>query len=423
MSRRPELALVALFALAVAAATVAGLRNALSGAEGGTPSAFLPGPDGAKAVYEVLQHLGRPVERRRTPLYDLTRVRRPPALLVVIDPPDDLTAAELEQVVRYVRSGGEVLAAGDGGGITHCTGWDAHPAFLKGYAGDSQPVQQPVSALELPPVTAVLRPLDSLLAVQGHDSRRRVRRNLDRESGCGGLAVPTEDTLLRTEHGKPVILRLRYPGGGLVTLAADPGYFRNRAWRTTDVPPFMVPLLTPGTGGRGRGRGRVTWDEYHQGFGRGGSLEGAVLDWLARTPAGWALLQLGAVALVALAVAAIRFGPARSVIDRRRRSPLEHVEALAVSLQGAGGVDTAVVLIVAGLRRRLGRAGIVQPDEQRAWLGALELALPTTRARNAVRRLQQAQTQPGGAERVLVAAQALEDVWEELRPQTMHAAS
>ena len=164
--------------------------------------------------------------------------------------------------------------------------------------------------------------------------------------------------------GKPVILRLRYPGGGLVTLAADPGYFRNRAWRTTDVPPFMVPLLTPDT--RGRGRGRVTWDEYHQGFGRGGSLEDAVLDWLARTPAGWALLQLVAVGLVALAVAAVRFGPARSVIDRRRRSPLEHVEALAVSLEGAGGVDTAVGLMVAGLRRRLGRAFPGDPSSLRS---------------------------------------------------------
>jgi Domain of unknown function (DUF4350) len=421
MSRRPELALVAFFSLAVAAAVVAGLRNTPGGADGGTASAFLAGPDGAKAAYDVLQRLGRPVERRRTPLYDLTRVRRPPALLVVLDPPDDLTAAELEQVVRYVRSGGEVLAAGDGGGITHCTGWDAHTAFLKGYAGDSQPVQQPVPALELPSVTAVLRPLDSLLSLRSRDTRRRVRRNLDRESGCSGLAVPAQDTLLRTEHGKPVILRLRYAGGGVVTLAADPGYFRNRAWRTTDVPPFMVPLLTPGT--RGQGRGRVTWDEYHQGFGRGGSLEGAVLDWLARTPAGWALLQLVGVGLVALAVAAVRFGPARSVIDRRRRSPLEHVEALAVSLQGAGGVDTAVALIVAGLRRRLGRAGVVQPEDQRAWLSALELALPTTRARDAVRRLQQAQTQPGGAERALVAAQALEDVWEELRPQTTRAGS
>src|SRR4029077_15385061 len=100
-------------------------------------------------------------------------------------------------------------------------------------------------------------------------------------------------------------------------------------------------------------RGRVTWDEYHQGFGRSGSLEGAVLDWLGRTPAGRGVGELGAVGLVALAARAVRFGPARSVIDRRRRSPLEHVEALAVSLQGAGGVDTAVGLIVAGLRRRL----------------------------------------------------------------------
>ncbi len=417
MSRRPELALVALFSLAVAVAIFAGLRAAVGGAEGGTPSAYLAGPDGAKGVYEVLQRLGRPLERRRTPLYDLTRARRPPALLVVLDPPDDLTAAELEQVVRYVRSGGAVLAAGDGGGITRCTGWDAHTAFLKGDPTDSQPVEQPVSNLELPPVTAVLRPLDSLPSVQNLDTRRRVRRNLDRESGCSGLAVPGRDTLLQTERGKPVILRLRYPGGGMVTLAADPGYFRNRAWRTTDVPFFVLPLLTPAT------RGRVTWDEYHQGFRRGGSLEGAVLDWLARTPAGWALLQLVAVGLVALAVAAVRFGPARSVIDRRRRSPLEHVEALALSLEGAGGVDTAVGLIVAGLRRRLGRARVLRLDEQRAWLSTLELALPTTRARDAVRRLQQAETQPGGAERALVAAQALEDVWEELRPQTTRAGS
>ena len=421
MSRRPELALVAVFSLAVAVAIYAGLRNAVGGAGGGggggTPSAYLAGPDGAKGVYEVLQRLGRPLERRRTPLYYLTRARRPPALLVVLDPPAALTAAELEQVVRYVRSGGAVLAAGDGGGITRCTGWDAHTAFLKGDPTDSQPVDQPVSDLDLPPVTAVLRPLDSLPSVQDLDTRRRVRRDLDRESGCSGLAVPAQDTLLQTERGKPVILRLRYPGGGMVTLAADPGYFGNRAWRTTDVPFFVLPLLTPAT------RGRVTWDEYHQGFGRGGSLEGAVLDWLARTPAGWALLQLVAVGLVALAVAAVRFGPARTVIDRRRRSPLEHVEALAASLEGAGGVDTAVGLIVAGLRRRLGRAGVLRLDEQRAWLSTLELALPTTRARDAVRRLQQAETQPGGAERALVAAQALEDVWEELRPQTTRAGS
>src|SRR6266480_4810532 len=112
---------------------------------------------------------------------------------------------------------------------------------------------------------------------------------------------------------------------------------------------------------------------------------------------------------------------ARSVIVRRRRSPLEHVEALAAGLEGAGGVDTAVGLTVSGLRRRLGRVGLLPPGGERAWLAALELALPTTAGRNAVRRLQRTINQPGGPERALAAAQAVEDVWEELRPRTTRA--
>ena len=78
---------------------------------------------------------------------------------------------------------------------------------------------------------------------------------------------------------------------------------------------------------------------------------------------------------------------------------------------------------MAGLRRRLGRTGLLRPDEQQSWLAALELALPTVRGRDAVRRLQRILTQPGGAERALAAAQAAEDVWEELRPATTRAAS
>jgi hypothetical protein len=159
------------------------------------------------------------------------------------------------------------------------------------------------------------------------------------------------------------------------------------------------------------------------GFGQDGSLMGASWGWLVAHPVGWAVLQLAAVALVALAVAAVRFGPARSVIERRRRSPLEHLEALAAGLEAAGGADTAVALTVSGLRRRLGRAGLMRPEEQASWLAALELALPTAAGRDAVRRLQELIHQTGGPGRVLAAAQAVEDVWEELRPQQTRAAS
>src|SRR5207244_11132739 len=109
-----------------------------------------------------------------------------------------------------------------------------------------------------------------------------------------------------------------------------------------------------------------------------------------------ARLQLLGVALVALAVTAVRFGPARSVIERRRRSPLEHVEALAAGLEGAGGVDTAVGLTVSGLRRRLGRVGLLPAGAERAWLAARELGLPTAHGRDAVRRPPRTINEPGG---------------------------
>jgi len=150
-----------------------------------------------------------------------------------------------------------------------------------------------------------------------------------------------------------------------------------------------------------------------------------VFGWLVGAPAGWAILQITAVALLLLAVSAVRFGPALSVIERRRRSPLEHLEALGAGLESAAGTETALQLLIAGLRRRLSRTGYVSDrrGDQYQWLRTLELVLPTPRGRRAVRELQRISNHPGGGERVLAAANAVEDVWEELRPQTTRAAS
>ena len=419
MSRRSELALVALLALAVTVAVVAGRRGA-----GQVPdldfraSTLRTGPHGSRAVYEVIARLGVPVGRRRTPLFDLTKSgsRARPAVLVVLDPRLHLLPAELAQVVRYVRAGGAVVVAGAGGGITHCVGWRTEHEN-RFFPTDSFRVLAPSAApgLRLPPVTDFLRPRwDDETA----RAKRRLRGGDIEENECETLPRAAQDTLLRLADGRPAALRLGYPGGGSATLVADAGYFRNRVWRATEVPYFLVPLLAPA-----ERPGRVVWDEYHQGFGEGRSLPGVLVGWLVRTPGGWALLQLVAVLLVGLAVAAVRFGPPRPVIETRRRSPLEHLEALAAGLEGAAGVDTAVALMVSGLRRRLGRAGMLAPEQQGSWLAALELALPTPRGRDAVRQLQRIVSQPGGPERALAAAQAVEDVWEELRPQTTRAAS
>jgi hypothetical protein len=247
----------------------------------------------------------------------------------------------------------------------------------------------------------------------------------DKVGICAAL-VPFEiDTVVAAVNTRPAILRLRYRGGGTITLAADAGWFTNRVWRDSDVPIIALPLLTP----RAERPGRVAWDEYHQGFGaeEGSSLAVRTLGWLRTSPAGWAILQLIAIALVWLAMNAVRFGPARSVIERRRRSPLEHLEALGAGLESAGGTDAAVQRLALGLRRRLSRAGHVANGNVGPWLEGLELAMRGVKGRAAVRRLHQLvtardrQSAAGGGSdpaRVLHAAQAVEDVWEELRPRT-----
>src|SRR6185503_13662260 len=190
--------------------------------------------------------------------------------------------------------------------------------------------------------------------------------------------------------------------------------------KETSVPYFLVPLLTP------HRRGALVWDEYHQGFEEESAANAALWQWVISTPFGWALLQIAAVVLVWIAVTAVRFGPALAVIERRRRSPLEHVEALAAGLEGADGSGTAIDLVIAGLRRRLSRTGQPPSSDVGAWLESLQLALPTSRGREAAKKLQRLWRQPagrtgrepGGAERVLAVAQAVEDVWQDLSPRS-----
>lgn len=422
MSYRTEIGLVLLLVAALAVAIVASSGHRRPAPFLEPASTFRAGPTGGRAPYEILAQLGVPVERRRTPLFDLARqVRRRPAILVVVAPDEWLAPAEREAVARYVGTGGTLVAAGDAGGLPECLGWMIHrPDSADRVHLDSALVAAPPGIYRLPPVTRVLHPIakDTLDEVQKRATELgRLGRVLRERGDCTAAVELGADTLLATVRGEPVMLRLRFRGGGRVLFVADDAYLRNAAWRRSDVPLVLVPLLVP------EPRGRVSWDEYHHGYGAGGSLVRALFAWMARSPAGWALWQLIAVLLFWLAVAAVRFGPPRAVLDRRRRSPLEHVDALAAGLEGAAGTETAVGLVVSGLRRRLSRTGQPSRGDFRQWLAALELALPGVRGRQAARRLQDYLTKPGGAERVLGAAQAVEDVWEELRPRAMPAGS
>ncbi|HJS42303.1 MAG TPA: DUF4350 domain-containing protein [Gemmatimonadales bacterium] len=413
MSSRLEIGLASLLAVAIALAVWAGNRTPKPPAEDQRASTFLTGPDGSRAVYEVLVRLGRPVQRQRSALYAFNAdTARRPALLVVLDPPVPLQPEEIEEVVAYVRAGGAVLSAGDGGGILGCTGWRLEP---DGWTDDSVNVSTPAGIRPLPRVARVLQlqPKDSTEAPQ-RSLEGLVKQQPDSAHSCTQLVAERREPLLHAATERPVLLRLWYPEGGSITLASDEGWFTNRIWRDTDVPLVVLPLLTSPRGARGR----IVVDEYHQGFGRDEhSVTSLTWAWLRNSPVGWAVLQILAIALVWLAVIAVRFGPAREVVERRRRSPLEHLEALGAGLESAQDEGTAVHRLVAGLQRRL---SVSRGGNTETWLEALELAMRRPEGRAAVRRLRHLLRERSGSDgsRVLATAQAVEDVWEELRPRT-----
>jgi len=415
MSYRLEIGFAALLAVLIGVALWAANRSQRTPDFDLRSSTFLNGPDGSKGVHDVLLRLGRRSERRRTSLEHLAteRVRRP-ALLVLNDPVIPLKDEELAQLIRFIRGGGAALVTGWGGGVVECAGWRT-----QGIVGreDSMGVVAPQPGLHLPKIEHVLTPFQPEAQAPARLEALRKGAEENTQPGICNTLVPFEvDTVVAALSKRPVILRLRYRGGGTLTLAADRSWFTNRVWRDTDVPIVVLPLLTPSP------PGRVAWDEYHQGFGEdeGPSLVGSTWRWIRASPAGWAILQLIAVGLVWLAMTAVRFGPAREVVERRRRSPLEHLEALGAGLESADDADTAVRRLALGLRRRLSRAGLIADENVLPWLEGLELATRGPRGRAAVRRLHHLLTarDPGGeSARVLQAAQAVEDVWEELRPR------
>jgi hypothetical protein len=369
-------------------------------------STFLAGPTGARGLADALTRLGVPVVRMRHPLRRLgERIPAPgdtasARLVAVLDPMQPLDAFDARELAAWVGRGGQVLIAGQGGAeAMRCFG------FTTVFRGDSIAAAPP--GVRPGPraayVSVVLAPTGERVAVDSVEAAAGVVVR------CGAPRLLARDTLLLTSGNRLVAVRLRFAGGGAATLVSDGRLFANRSLRETDAGVEMLALLAD--------RSRAVYvDEYHQGFRQGGSLGAEVLAWSRRSPWGWVAWQLAAVGLLALLASAIRFGPAVPVIERKRRSPLEHVRALATALAAARGHDVAVRLMVRGLRRRLSQD--VRPERQPIddWLAALGDRVRTPRARAAARTLTQLIIPPQPADAVLRAAHAVEEVWQEQRP-------
>jgi hypothetical protein len=401
MRPRTELALSAglLLVLGVAAVVLGGRRGRPAPNES-RRSTYLTGPGGASAFADAIARLGVEVEHHRRPLETLTvpDSARAGELVAVLGPTEELDAAEAKHLLGLPV---DLLLAGDGtAAAVRCLGYRVMVRHWTDAAATKAPAES--EDLPAPRVWAVLtsHPARTIVDSAGREGRKVT---------CEVPTAVRVDTLLLTVRDRPVVVRLSYPDGRVVTIVADDRLFRNRTLRNTSAGAFVLGLVAP------RYR-RMVVDEYHHGYHAAGSLAGAALDWTTRSPWGWVVWQFAAVGVIALVASGVRFGPVRRAIQRRRRSPLEHVRALATALAAARGHDVAVRLMVQGLRRRLSRGGRPTPADLDAWLEGLRPSVRTARGREALDSLATMTRGPQDADSVLVAANAVETLWEELKP-------
>ena len=346
---------------------------------GGDPrlTTFSAQPMGARLVYELAGRMGWTVSRAITPhtVADSTVIH------AVLSPVVPLRMVEVHALLDAVRGGGALLVVlpGDAGPLND----SLHVRFGTG-AVFAPPVALDVSDCRREAGGAeALWPDDS---VRLYSLRWTAPPPRDRVAFIRFPVSPGKSTGRAAVVGYPL-------GRGRVVVASDPDVLRNDVLRVcrNGLSVAAVRALEYLRDGGPAPRWHLVFDEYHQGFGEQPGTYAAIVSYLGNTASGHVLLQLLGAGLLLLAAAASRGLAPRDDPRVERRSPLEHVDALARAYAQVGATRTAASRLVRGVRRRIGRAAsrataAGSDDEFLAWVAgtAPELATDAARVRHAL---------------------------------------
>lgn len=385
-------------------------------------------PGGARALYELTERLGWPVSRRTRPFaapLDST------AVYLVLEPSERVTPIEVNALLNAVRAGAALVvthpglelqdslwraigvrAMPSGGPLTTGaeTPEDRCPAPLRQHGtliwagdritssglmvGDTLRMTQVFGTVERPAAVLALERRATEAELRGDSSEaQRLRREAIRTGNVRGPRA-----------AQPAVAGFTL-GRGRVVYVADPDVLRNDVLRYcpwgADV--MAVRVLEWASGG---GRPRVVFDEaHHPGFGA---------PWYVRLANGLTSNADGRVALsliIASLVLILALGrrPLPPVSTRRleRRSPLEHVDALARAYTQARATRTAARRLVRGLRRR--HATLVRREDDAAFLSRVAERHPALRDEVALlRRATIERVAPDDLDRVLAAVDSVD---------------
>lgn len=158
--------------------------------------------------------------------------------------------------------------------------------------------------------------------------------------------------------GTPAVAAAGFPlGKGRVGIVADADLVTNAVLRMCrlEAGERLIALLGYVASGdsAARTRSTIVFDEYHHGYGSHPSVTRVTARFITSHPVGRTLGHVSLAAIVLLAAAAARPAPPAPARTRSRRSPLEHVNALALAYSRIQATRTVTRLLVRGLRRRL----------------------------------------------------------------------
>jgi hypothetical protein len=341
-----------LLALAVLATVVFSPSGEL-GAGSAQLTTHSSGTFGARGIYETVARLGWRVERRRAPFRAPVSQRN---TYLVLQPPMPLSATEVSVLLDAVRAGANAIVV---------------PASGTPLADSLGIRQSPMSVyrLEILSGSDAPRAADHASAAIARTAiplgtfSRSLRPAPRSEADTAPSFPANAMTLVRVRHGegtRPAVMGLPLGRGRIIALA-DPDFMRNFAVRNHDAGIFTVRILEWLDPTRQR---PLVFDEYHQGFGVYQSMPTTIRHALVSTPPGRVLLQLVAAGLLLLLVYGVRPIAPLPRHSIERRSPLEHVGALARAYEQMAATRLATKRLVRGLRRRhpLGATGTLDDD-------------------------------------------------------------
>ena len=298
--------------------------------------------EGTIVCYTLLDRLGFDLQRFEHAT--LPETLADVDVLFMIDPVVTLTGIETAAVEAWVRAGGVLVCTPSPFALwnLHQMRCEAGEAYHRAKPG-VRPVRTTRETTKVP-----RRERQGELERDVHEVMFSSPRTLAPEvEDLPHDAEPMQE-LLADSLG--VRVASRETGSGLVVCLSDSSFLANGVVGEGDNA-ILVANLAAYAEAHAHG-GRLAFDEYHLGFGEHETATGLLSAQLMRTPAGWALLCMGAAGVLFLVYRGRRFGTRRAPPRSRRRSKLEFVRSVGATYAAAGAHRLTFRLIFAWFRRR-----------------------------------------------------------------------